>query len=33
MPKTSPKMVDMTYNVANDYTLTMKGIYKIEGRR
>jgi uncharacterized protein (TIGR03067 family) len=33
MPKTAPKMVDMTYNVANDYTLTMKGIYKIEGKK
>jgi len=33
MPKASPKMLDMTYNVANDYTLTMKGIYKIEGKK
>jgi len=33
MPKSAPKMVDMTYNVANDYTLTMKGIYKIEGKK
>ena len=33
MPKAAPKMIDMTYKVANDYTLTMKGIYKIEGKK
>jgi len=30
VPNTSPKQVDMTYNTGN-YTVTMKGIYKIEG--
>jgi len=30
--KSSPKAIDMTY-VTNDYTMTMKGIYKIEGNK
>jgi uncharacterized protein (TIGR03067 family) len=31
-PRTFPRSLDMTYN-ANDYVLTMKGIYRIEGRK
>jgi len=31
-PKAAPKLLDMTYT-SGDYTLTMKGIYKIEGSK
>jgi len=31
-PKAAPKLLDMTYS-AGDYTVVMKGIYKIEGNK
>src|SRR5262245_13031939 len=31
-PSSMPKQVDMTYT-SGDYTITMKGIYKIEGKK